>query len=406
MELLQNGSITSPNGFLAAATSCGLKDSGALDLALVFSETDSGAAALFTQNQFPAAPVIVDKKILSTNPTQIRGIVANAGQANACTGPQGLEDARSTQRLAATSLGCDPQQILLLSTGVIGETLEMDKITKGITDCNKNLSPDGGLEVAQAIMTTDTQPKHGAYRLTFPNGDVTIGGMAKGSGMIHPNMATLLAVITTDAQIAQSQLKELLRDSVNHSFNRISIDGDTSTNDTALLLANGASGVSLFTEEDVSSFAAALNRICLDLAHAIVRDGEGASRFVTLNVTGAHSELDALQIAQTIATSPLVKTAIAGGDANWGRILAAVGRAGVTIDPSQVNLFIGYGDTLQLELVHAGTPTTYDENVASEIFNADEITIEVILGPGAGEATYWTCDLTHDYVSINADYRT
>jgi glutamate N-acetyltransferase/amino-acid N-acetyltransferase len=230
--------------------------------------------------------------------------------------------------------------------------------------------------------------------------------MAKGSGMIHPDMATMLAVITTDAVIKPDMLEELLRDAVDHSFNRISIDGDTSTNDTVLLLANGASGVAVDDEATRTAFTEGLDRVCIDLAQAIVRDGEGASKFVTLQVTGAREERDALKVAQVIATSPLVKTALAGGDPNWGRVLAASGRAGVKLDPNRLALWIGRGQDVEMQLVQDGTPLTYSEGKAIGVFTSPELTLQLDLGLGTASTTIWTCDLTHDYVTINAEYRT
>jgi glutamate N-acetyltransferase/amino-acid N-acetyltransferase len=406
MNEIGDGNITSPSGFMASAVACGLKESGDLDLALVVSEHDCCGAGLFTQNRFPAAPVILDKEILDTNPAGLRGIIINAGIANACTGRAGLEDARATQRHTSEALHCAPESILVLSTGVIGVPLDMKKISRGIRSAAQNLSSEYGLQAARAIMTTDTQPKHTACVLNLPEGKVVLGGMAKGAGMIHPNMATMLAVLTTDAFISPEQLQSLLKEAVDKTFNRISIDGDTSTNDSVLLLANGASGVSLQTEESLRTFGVALLEICRSLAHAIVRDGEGASKFVSIEVTQANTEADARVVAQTIATSPLVKTAFAGGDPNWGRILAAAGRAGVDLDPGRVNLWIRSQNMDEIQLVDNGSPLPYDQARAEAIFNVPEFEIRLSLGMGNSSTTCWTCDLTHEYVSINADYRT
>ncbi|OGO18084.1 MAG: bifunctional ornithine acetyltransferase/N-acetylglutamate synthase [Chloroflexi bacterium RBG_16_48_8] len=406
MNELRNGHITSPSGFLASAIACGLKNSRDLDLTLLLSENDCCGAGVFTCNRLPAAPVILDKETLEANPTRLRGIVANAGIANACTGSAGLEAARASQQLAAIALHCAPEAILVLSTGVIGVPLDMRKISSGIQSAAKNLSPENGLDAARAIMTTDTQPKHAAYCLPFSEGTVTIGGIAKGAGMIHPNMATMLAVLTTDALLQSDKLQELLQEAVDETFNCISVDGDTSTNDTVLLLANGASGVSVQTEERLRIFAHALKELCRTLAHAIIRDGEGASKFITIEVAEAGREAEARSVAQTIATSPLVKTAFAGGNPNWGRILAAAGRAGVELDPARIKLWIGSRDGKELQLVDNGSPLTYDQAQAEAIFCAPEFTVRLSLGMGNTSITYWTCDLTHEYVSINADYRT
>ena len=406
MENIPEGSTTTPLGFSAAATACGLKESGALDLALLLSDHGCSGAGVFTHNRVVAAHVILDRETLATNSACVRGVVVNAGIANACTGPDGLDAARATQRMAADAFDCDTDQVLVLSNGVIGVQLDLDKIEKGIRQATLELSPEGGPSAARAIMTTDTCPKHTAARVHLPGGEVTIGAMAKGAGMIHPDMATLLVVITTDAAIETGMLVEMLCKAVDRSFNRISIDGDTSTNDTVLLLANGASEVAVDDEASRTIFSEGLNRICIDLAQAIVRDGEGASKFVTLQVIGAREEGDALKIAQVIATSPLVKTALAGCDPNWGRILAASGRAGVDLDPDRLALWIGRGGGVELQLVQDGTPLAYSEARAIEVFTAPELTVKLDLGLGKATATVWTCDLTHDYVSINAEYRT
>ena len=282
----------------------------------------------------------------------------------------------------------------------------MDKMQAGIESAASQLTPDGGTAVAQAIMTTDTHPKHTAVQVELPGGTVTIGGMAKGSGMIHPNMATMLGVLTTDALIAPELLQEMLGTAVNASFNRISVDGDTSTNDTVLLLANGASGIPIVHTAEIDLFQAALTHLCTQLAHMIVRDGEGATKFVEIQVTGAPTSADAHAIAVTVATSPLVKTAFAGSDANWGRILAAAGRAGIVFDQNQVELWIGIDTVDELQLVAQGTPTSYQEADAAHIFAQPAFKIRLDLASGTASDTMWTSDLTHEYVSINADYRT
>jgi glutamate N-acetyltransferase/amino-acid N-acetyltransferase len=398
--------VTSPAGFRAAAVAAHIKYANRLDLAVIVSDSDCAAAGVFTQNQVAAAPVIVDRETLAKGNGRIRAIIANAGNANASTGQPGLANARATQMIAAVNLDCAPEQVLILSTGVIGVQLPMDKLQAGIEAAAGQLSPENGLAVAQAIMTTDTHPKHTAVQVELPGGTVTIGGMAKGSGMIHPNMATMLGVVTTDALIAPDLLDGMLRTAVNASFNRISIDGDTSTNDTVLLLANGASGVLVSDEASRSQFQTALTYLCTQLAHMIVRDGEGATKFVEIQVTGAPTSADAHAIAATIATSPLVKTAFAGSDANWGRILAAAGRAGVTFDQNLVELWIGIDTPDELQLVAQGTPTDYQEADAARIFAQSAFKIRLDLGMGAASDTMWTSDLTHEYVSINADYRT
>ena len=406
MEIIVGGNVTSPSGFLAAATASGVKRSGALDLAMLSSDRDCTGAGVFTRNRVVAPPVILDRETLLSNPSKIRGVVMNSGVANACTGPAGMEAARATQRMAADALGVDSNQVLVLSTGVIGVQLDLLKMDEGIKHAASDLSPKHGPSAAKAIMTTDTRPKQIGVRVALAGGDITIGGMAKGSGMIHPNMATMLSVLTTDAAINPVVLDELLRGAVDRSFNRISVDGDTSTNDTVLVLANGASGVTVEDNTSLAAFREGLNYVCLALAQEIVRDGEGATKFITLKVTGAKEEGEALRIAQAISTSPLVKTAFAGGDPNWGRILAAAGRAGVDLIPDRLSLWIGEGEKADLLLVQDGAPSTYFEEHAAKIFAAAEIAVCLDLGMGKKTVTIWTCDLTQEYVKINSEYRT
>lgn len=405
MQINQNGTVTSATGFTAAATAAGLKGNDQLDLAIIFSAQNCVTAAMFTQNQVVAAPVIVDRETLAMDNRIIRAVVANAKNANASTGQPGLKNARSMQYIAANALTCTPQQVLVLSTGVIGVQMPMEKIEAGINAAAQHLSPENGRAAAKAIMTTDTVPKHLSVSVELPEGVVTIGGMAKGAGMIHPNMATMLAVLTTDAAVESAVLQELLETAVNQSFNRISIDGDTSTNDTILLLANGASSVPLTDAASQAKFGDALNHVCRELAQMIVRDGEGATKFVEIQVTGARSETEAHQVANSIATSPLVKTAFAGSDPNWGRILAAAGRAGVSFDQYKTNLWIGAAQPDELQLVAHGAPTEYAEADAAAVFAQDAFKIRLDLGQGDGDTAVWTSDLTHAYITINADYR-
>lgn len=407
MKWIPEGGVTSPVGYRAAGVACGLKDSGNLDLALLVSDRPCSAAGVFTRNRVVAAPVIVDSQTLAANRDRLRAVVANAGIANACTGQAGLEAARRTQRLAAEALACEAHQVLVLSTGVIGVQLDLEKVSAGIREAAGELSVEGGRSAAQAIMTTDTRPKQLAVRLELSAGSVVLGGMAKGAGMVHPDMATMLAVLTTDAVIPPEALDGMLRLAVGRSFHRICVDGDTSTNDTVLLLANAAGGLPVAdTDEDREAFTQALVAVCVGLAQAIVRDGEGASRFVTLQVGGARDEEEALQVARAIATSPLVKTAFAGGDPNWGRILAAAGRAGVEIDPDRLALWIGGGEIADYALVREGAAVAFIEAEAAAILAEPAFTVRLDLNQGDGEVTLWTCDLTQAYVRINADYRT
>ena len=404
MDFVIDGSVTTPAGFLAGTSASGIKDSS-LDVALIYSQKPCQAAAVFTRNQVVAAPVILDQRTLGDNRDSIHAVIANSGNANACTGALGLENAERMQAAAARALDCRADQILVLSTGVIGLQLPMDKVTAGINQAAENMSVESGPRAAEAIMTTDTRPKFAAVRVELPGGTITIGGIAKGAGMIHPDMATLLGVHTTDAQIEANLLQACLRIAVDQSYNRISVDGDTSTNDTILLLANGASGVLVKDQDSISMFQEALNRLTRFLAQQVVRDGEGASKFVEINVTGAMDDLDAHKIANTIATSALVKTAFAGSDANWGRILAAAGRAGVPFDQHKTGLWVGKKQSRELQLLDRGTPTDYLEADAAAIFAEPEFKILFELQQGDGIATVWTSDLSHEYVSINADYR-
>ncbi len=389
--------VTAARGFRAAGVACGLKANGAPDFALVASDTDCSCAGVFTTNRVKAAPVLYDQEVLARNPEKIRAIAINSGCANACTGERGLQDARNTANMAANLLGCRVDQVLVLSTGVIGQPLKMDKLKNGITLAASHLAKEGGADAARAIMTTDTRPK--TFDLRFP--EYSIGGMCKGAGMIHPNMATMLAVVTTDAAVAPPLLARALHVSVEKSFNRITIDGDMSTNDSLLVLANGSSGFEVSQEHDLALFASRLTELTTHLAKEIVRDGEGATKFVEIQVTGAHDEAEAAQVAQAIGNSPLVKTALYGGDANWGRVLAAAGYSGAPVEPDRMALWFG-----NVQLVAHGEPTQFDEAESTRAISGNEVQIHLDLGLGNANATVWTCDLSHDYVTINGKYRT
>ena len=393
-------SIAAPKGFIAGTAACGLKKEGE-DLAIIFSERPAAAAAVFTRNLVLAAPVLVSREHLKSRTH--RAIVVNAGCANACTAEAGLNDARRTAEIVAEYFNCDDREVLVASTGVIGVRLEMAKIESGIRTATAQLSRANGHRVAEAIMTTDTRPKRASRAIKLGGKRVVIAGVAKGAGMIHPNMATLLAFVTTDAAISKPALRAALKRAVGQSFNRVSVDGDTSTNDTLAALANGAAENELIEKasgDDFETFTKALTDVCRDLAIAVARDGEGARKLVTIRVRHAPSERDAERIAQTIATSPLVKTAIAGEDANWGRILAAAGRSGAKFDVSQVEIKIG-----NLTVARRGGGLPFSEARALEILKRDEVTITVDLHQGEAEVTEWTCDLTEGYIRINADYR-
>jgi glutamate N-acetyltransferase/amino-acid N-acetyltransferase len=401
-------------GFDAGAVAAGIKKSGAPDLALVASRTPCRAAGVFTRNLFPAAPVIYDRQLLDFNPESIHAVLVNAGCANACTGPEGGANARVAAEQTALYLGAHEHSVFVMSTGVIGVQLPMGKLLAGIPKVVATLASDGWPAAAEAIMTTDTRPKLATRQVALGDGAATITGIAKGAGMLHPNMATMLSVIATDAFVAQPLLQQALTAAVEVSFNRISVDGDTSTNDTVILLANGLADNEEIAEANsaaYAAFSAALIDLCTELAQALVRDGEGVTRFVTVHVRGATGDDAAHQAANTIATSPLVKTAFFGGDANWGRILAAIGRAGIQIDPARCDLFIDGGPNAatrlgELQLVAGGVPLPYSEAAATAIFAQPEIDVRVELRLGAGAATVWTSDLSYDYVRINGDYRT
>jgi glutamate N-acetyltransferase/amino-acid N-acetyltransferase len=395
-----SSSVAAPKCFLTGAAACGLKKAGE-DLAIIFSELPAVAAAVFTQNLVQAAPVLLSRAHLRHKIH--RAIVVNSGGANACTGAAGLNDARETARLVAEYFNCDDREVLVASTGVIGVRLDLGKVESGIRTATADLSRRNLSRVAEAIMTTDTRPKRASKNVKLGGRRATIAGVAKGAGMIHPDMATLLAFVTTDAAISKPALQAALKRAVNQSFNRVSVDGDTSTNDMLAVLANGAAENVPITKaegDDFESFTKALTAVCRDLAIQIARDGEGARKLITIRVRRAPTERDAEKIAATIATSPLVKTAIAGADANWGRILAAAGRSGVKFDVSKVEVKLG-----DLTVARRGMGLPFSEERALEILERAEVTITVDLHQGEAEATEWTCDLTEDYIHINADYR-
>ncbi len=378
----------------------GLKKSGE-DLAIIFSERPAVAAAVFTQNLVQAAPVMVSRDHLRSKTH--RAIVVNSGGANACTGDEGRRDAEQTAQIVAEYFNCEPREVLVASTGVIGVRLDMCKVAAGIRAATAELSGSRLARVADAIMTTDTRPKRASKTIRLGGRKVTIAGVAKGSGMIHPNMATLLSFILTDAAIGKHALQSALRQAVKQSFNRITVDGDTSTNDMLTVLANGAAENDPIVEAsgpEFDLFTQALTRVCRNLAIQVARDGEGARKLIVIRVKHAPDEKGAHRIAETIATSPLVKTAIAGEDANWGRILAAAGRSGVKFDPSQVEIRIG-----NLAVARRGRGLLFSEARALEILKRDEVSLTLDLHQGEAEATQWTCDLTEGYIKINADYR-
>lgn len=402
-------SIESVAGFHAAGVHAGLKKDGALDFALIVSDVDCVTAGVFTRNKVKAAPVLLDMERLANNPESMRAVATNTISANACTGAVGLQNARATSDLVADALKVSPDQVLVMSTGVIGTHLPMDKIARGVDLSNANLGDDWRAAAA-AIMTTDTRPKLGSVRVETEGGSYTLAGMVKGAGMIAPNMATMLSVILTDAAVSADFAGEALRRATQESFNRIVVDGDTSTNDTVLLLANGKSGVAPATDQELAAFQAALTDLCRYLAQEVVRDGEGVTKFVTLDVVNADSEASAERIGQTIGASVLTKSAFYGSDANWGRIVAAAGRASAPFDPDSSSLRVAAGESPPdnqrgLEIFSGGMPTDYQEADAAAIMAEPSITFTLDCGLGAGCATIWTCDISHDYISINGDYR-
>jgi len=400
---IPDGSVTSPGGFTAAAAHAGLKSDGALDVALLVSTTSCATAGVFTRNALRAAPVIYDADLLSERPGRIRAVAMNARVANACTGAPGLEAARAMARSVEEAAGLPPRTALVLSTGVIGIPLPIDKVGGGLRQAAAKLSSGGGIDAARAIMTTDTRPKHCAVRLEGSTA-ITIGGIAKGAGMIHPDMATLLGVITTDAVSEPGVLGPFLRRVADRTFNAISVDGDTSTNDTVLLLANGSSGIDPSRDGAVwKHFEEAVTDVARTLALAVVEDGEGATKQLQIQVVGAQTEAHAREVGRAIARSSLVKTAIYGGDPNWGRVLAAAGAAGVPLVSERITLEAAT-DGGWFTLATGGATALADIGRARRIFEQKTIRLRLDLGLGRAEAVVWTCDLSPDYVRINSDY--
>ena len=396
------GGVTSPRGFRAAGIHCGIKKAKK-DLAMLISDVPAACGATFTQNRVPAAPVLVDKDQLSRS-AYVRALIVNSGNANACTGERGMEDAWEMVRAAARAARLHESEVLVSSTGVIGQFLPMDRIVPGIASAALQLSKAGGSDAAEGIMTTDTFVKQLALHVQVNGVTVTLGGMAKGSGMIAPNMATMLAFVTTDAAITPALLQRAVKKAVDRSFNRITVDGDTSTNDMVAVLANGLAGNALLNGENdggYSDFYEALEQMLVRLSKMIVLDGEGATKFVEIIVAGAHSEDDAARAAKSIASSNLVKTAIHGEDANWGRILAAVGNAGIDFKPTETEISFG-----NVAILRKNYTIEFSEEAARQVLSQKEITIRVQLNGGPGSATFWTCDLSKEYVAINANYRT
>ncbi len=403
ITFLSDGSVTTPIGFVAAGVHCGIKKDGKKDLALIYSEHPCIAAGTFTTNKMKAAPVIVTQENLRPARATIKAIVACSGIANSCTGKAGILDARQMCDLVAKALQILPEQVVVASTGKIGLRLPMDRVAKGIEEAARKLSHDGGIDAAHGIMTTDTVPKYGAVKFKINQTEVHIGGIAKGAGMIAPKMATMLCFVTTDANITKNCLKKALSKAVELTFNSITVDGDTSTNDMVIALANGAAGngrINSVSSDAYHIFEEALIVLLRHLAHAIVRDGEGSTKFVEIKVEGAVTEQEAKAVGFAVANSNLVKCALFGGDPNVGRIAAAVGRAPARINPEKLCVWIN--DTC---VMRDGTVIEFDrDSLRTSLSKGSDVFIRIELGIGNASWTLWTCDLTYEYVRINAEY--
>ncbi|HIT06729.1 MAG TPA: bifunctional glutamate N-acetyltransferase/amino-acid acetyltransferase ArgJ [Candidatus Scybalocola faecipullorum] len=401
------GSVTSAKGFYAASTAAGIKYKDRSDMAMIYSKEPCVCAGTFTTNIVKAAPVKWDMRIVEESPF-VQAVVVNAGIANACTGEEGLAHCWETAQTVSKIMGIPEEAVLVASTGVIGMQVPIDKICAGVGQMVPKLSDgkEAGTKAARAIMTTDTVPKHIAVSFKIDGRTVTIGGMCKGSGMIHPNMCTMLSFLTTDAAISKELLTEALKESVQETYNMVSVDGDTSTNDTVLLMANGMAGNPVIDKKDESyeKFIQALDTVNTYLCKRIAGDGEGATALLEVKIIGAATKSDAVKLAKSVVTSNLVKTAIYGHDANWGRILCAMGYAGVDFDPEQVDLYFESANG-KIKIIEDGVSTGYSEEEATQILTSDAVTAIADVKMGKASATAWGCDLTHDYVKINADYR-
>lgn len=397
-ELILSGGVSSASGFLAGAVHAGIKSTDELDLAILCSEVLCTAAGVFTTNQIKSAPIILSRRHIAKG--QAQAVVVNSGCANACTGGQGLADALEMANLAAARLGLSPEHILVASTGVIGVTLPMDKIKTGILEIKPTRG--GGQDFCRAMMTTDTRPKEIAVQVDAGGAKFTIGGAAKGAGMIHPNMATMLCFSTSDAAVSAEFLPVALQKAIDCSFNMISIDGDTSPSDCAFLLANGLAGNEPIGFDNGDAFQEALNAVCTHLAKSIARDGEGATKLIEITVQGAADQAGARQAARTITSSPLVKAAIHGNDPNWGRIVAALGRSGAAVSEDKLDVYLN-----DVCIMKQGRPTSFSkQEMISALSNSDDVLIRLCLNLGDGQATAWGCDLSEEYVTINSAYTT
>lgn len=382
-----------------------IKKPGRKDLLVIALDAGTRVAGVFTRNAFAAAPVQVCREVLADTAVQVRALLVNAGNANAATGQGGLDDARATAAAVGAALGCEAQQVLPFSTGVIGQRLPLPRMVAAVPKAVADLRADGWADAMHAIMTTDTVPKGATRKIQTSQGEVTVTGIAKGVGMIHPDMATMLAYVGTDARLSAAATRSALHSAVSRSFNCVTVDGDTSTNDSCILFATAKVGTVDIDEQhaDYARVAAAIEEVCRELAHAVVRDGEGATKFITIEVGGASSEAEARQVALSIAHSPLVKTAMFASDANWGRIAMAIGKAGVEgLDAGKVSIAMD-----EVELIRGGQPhPDYREELGAAVVAKPEFTLRIGLGRGVASATVWTCDFSYDYVKINAEYRT
>ena len=400
-KVVSCGGITSARGFKASGVSAGVKYIGKKDVAVVYSQCDASVAGVFTTNTVKAYPVLLNMERVKSG--KARAVVVNSGNANACNGPRGMDDARAMTAETARLLGVAGESVLVCSTGVIGQPMPMDRVIPGIGEAVGALSESGGRDAAEAIMTTDTELKEYAVSFDLDGRTVTVGGMAKGSGMIHPNMATLLCFVTTDAAVDPGVLKDCLTYAADRSFNMVSVDGDSSTNDTLLALANGMAGGSEIKAggKGCELFRDALTEVCVFLARAMARDGEGATKLIEVRVVNAPTGQDARLAARSVASSTLFKAAVFGRDANWGRIICAAGYSGAQFNPDAVDIFLGH-----VQVARGGQGLPFDEEAAAAVLAGDTVNVLIDLKEGKAEAVAWGCDLTYEYVRINGDYRT
>ena len=406
MKVIDNGTITDVKGFKATGITAGLKKSGKKDLALIYSEEKAVAAAVFTKNLVKAAPILLDMKNIKSE--NIQAIIINSGNANACTGEEGYQNAVKMTEIVAKKLNLHPSEVLIESTGIIGVQLDMEKVEKGLEEISDKLEKDGGHDAGRAIMTTDTFPKNIAVKIIIDEKEVTIGGIAKGSGMIHPNMATMLSFLTTDINIDKELLQKAFSYSTDKTYNMISVDGDTSTNDMAGILANAAAGNKKITDENSEEykiFKKALDYVNEELAKSIAKDGEGATKLIEVTTKNAKTKEDAKKVSKSVITSSLFKAAVFGSDPNWGRILCAVGYSGAELSVEKLDIFIKGEDNI-VQVAKNGMGIKFEESEVEKILEEEKVGVIIDLHDGESMATAWGCDLTYDYVKINADYRT